>query len=100
MKKLTLILALLLTVPALMFSCDKGGDPKETGDTPPSAVTTGKKDETTPSGSTGVSEEEQYYYNPKLVKCYRKNDRTILFTLDTKVKDPDGNLFEHIYIAK
>ena len=100
MKKLTIILALLLTVPALMFSCDKGGDPKETGDTPPSAATTGKKDETTPSGSTGVSEEEQYYYNPKLVKCYRKNDRTILFTLDTKVKDPDGNLFEHIYIAK
>ena len=100
MKKLTIILALLLTVPALMFSCDKGGDPKETGDTPPSAATAGKKDETTPSGSTGVSEEEQYYYNPKLVKCYRKNDRTILFTLDTKVKDPDGNLFEHIYIAK
>lgn len=99
MKKLAIILALLMTLPAFMFSCDKGSDPKETGDTPPTAVTTDKKDETPSSESTGVSEEEQYYYNPKLIKCYRKNDRTILFTLDTKVKDPDGNLFEHIYIA-
>lgn len=99
MKKLAIILALLMTLPAFMFSCDKGSDPKETGDTPPTAVTTDKKDEIPSSESTGVSEEEQYYYNPKLIKCYRKNDRTILFTLDTKVKDPDGNLFEHIYIA-
>lgn len=99
MKKLTIILALLMTLPTLMISCDKGSDPKETGDTLPTAVTTDKKDETPSSESTGVSEEEQYYYNPKLIKCYRKNDRTILFALDTKVKDPDGNLFEHIYIA-
>ena len=99
MKKLAIILALLMTLPTLMLSCDKGSDPKETGDTPPTAVTTDKKDETPSSESTGVSEEEQYYYNPKLIKCYRKNDRTILFALDTKVKDPDGNLFEHIYIA-
>lgn len=99
MKKLAIILALLMTLPAFMLSCDKGSDPKETGDTPPTAVTTDKKDETPSSESTGVSEEEQYYYNPKLIKCYRKNDRTILFALDTKVKDPDGNLFEHIYIA-
>lgn len=100
MKKLTIILSLLMMTSAILFSCENGSKPAETGDKSSAEVTTDKKDETTPAESTGVSEEEQYYYNPKLVKCYRKNDRTILFALDTKVKDPDGNLFEHIYIAK
>lgn len=98
MKKIALTIALLLTVPMLLLACKNGGsEGTESGESPVS--TSDRQYDEISSGSTEISEDEQYYYNPKLIKCYRKNSRTLLFVLDTKVKDPDGNLFEHIYIA-
>ena len=44
-------------------------------------------------------DESKYDYNPRIDNAYRKDARTILFTVDTAVKDPDGNLYTHIYAA-
>ena len=98
MRKIAAAVISVFLALVLLPSCSEGV--ASNNDSSASADTTGQKETAaTPKTEQEPDEEELYYYNPKLTKCYRKNDNTILFTLDTKVKDPDGNLYEHIYIA-
>lgn len=102
MKKLLCIFLALLLLSLTLVACNNGGTSGgETTDAPTGGgdQTEGQPDSTGADTEPAVDEDELYYYNPRIEKCYRKNDKTVLFTVDTKVKDPDGNLFEHIYVA-
>ena len=102
MKK---IIIALLCVSALLMAFGCNGQENNPGgtDSSPAQTTAGNEPIVTdPEGGEDTAEEneeEKYYYNPRIDNAYRKNDYTILFTLDTGVKDPDGNLYKHIYVA-
>ena len=94
-KWLAILLCLALTLIAV--SCSESGNPSGDGTDGTSADTEGI---TSGAATSDVpSEDELYEYNPRVENAYRKNDNTILFSVDTSVKDPDGNLYEHIYVA-
>ncbi len=99
MKPISTVVICLLAALLFLSACGKSGtdNPGTSGSQPGEETKAPGTD--APDTQPGENEDELYYYNPRLEKCYRKNDSTVLFTLDTKVKDPDGNLFEHIYIA-
>ena len=76
---------------------------KEAGKKP--GESSGTKNTAAPSASSTKEtdppqdDESKYDYNPRIDNAYRKDARTIHFTVDTAVKDPDGNLYTHIYAA-
>ena len=100
MKTRNLIAILLCLVLTFCFAACGTGNPSDKPVTDPSAGSETQTPGTQPVETDPEDDEEEiYYYNPRIDNAYRKDAHTILFTLDTAVKDPDGNLYQHIYAA-
>lgn len=71
------------------------------GEKNPNSMSSGTTEmlESNTTGTDRLDDDSKYEYNPRLDNAYRKDERTVLFTVDTAVKDPDGDLFSHIYAA-
>ena len=99
MLKKLLVLLLCVSFLLVTASCNNGASGTDTTTGGETEASTGDGVTTDAGTQGGVDEEERYFYNPRIENAYRKNDNTVLFTVDTSMKDPDGNLYEHIYVA-
>lgn len=97
MKKRIISVLMCLAMLTAFAGCKESG--KKPGESSGTKNTAAPSASSTKETDPPQDDESKYDYNPRIDNAYRKDARTILFTVDTAVKDPDGNLYTHIYAA-